>query len=182
MKYRSFMLILYADDESHMLVLDYIQENIKEYAFILHDRDFNEVGEIKKEHYHVIIKFPSPRSISGLSKELNIKENYIEPTKKSYVYGLRYLIHADDEEKFQYEINDVVGPLKEQLKKSLDSDKTEADYVLEIMSIIDNLDYIYITDFVKIIANSGLWSYYRRNAYTFNQVISEHNYSISNRT
>lgn len=110
-----------------------------------------------------------------LQKNWN-KDNYISPTTKNYMNGLRYLIHKDNKEKTQYEIDDVIGTLKQSLIENLNKDKTESDYILEIMDLIESLGYIYITDFVKLICGNGLWSYYRRNAYTFNQVISEHNH------
>lgn len=179
-RYYSFMVELYPDDITHVQALDFIITFYDKYAYILHDKDFNDKGEIKKPHYHVMLKFDNARTITSLSKELSIKSNYIEPTKKNYLSGLRYLIHADDKNKYQYGIDEVDGTLKPKLIESLKGDLSEADYILQIMEIIEGLNYIYITDFVKLIASSGLWSYYRRNAYTINQVISEHNYFISN--
>lgn len=174
------MLVLYPDDQSHQDALLYIQEFL-DYAYILHDKDFTDTGEIKKSHYHVVIKYSNSKSISAISKELKIGENYITPTKKNYINGLRYLIHADDEDKFQYELDEVIGPLKKQLKKSLDKDKDETDAVLELLELIENEDYLSMQSFVRLIANSGLWSYYRRNAYTFNLLLSEHNHEILKR-
>lgn len=174
-RYRSFMLVLYPDDETHVDVMNYVEEFILEYAYILHDKDVNEKGEIKKEHYHVVIKFNEGITISSLSKKLNLDENYITPTKGSYVYGLRYLVHADHKDKYQYEVSDVVGPLKSRLIKSLNGDKTESDYIIEIFNLIDNSDYIELSSFLRYLATQGMWTYYRRNAYTINQLISIHN-------
>lgn len=177
-RYRSFMLVLYPDDETHQDTLLYIQEFIDNYAFILHDKDFNENGEIKKAHYHVVIKLSNNKTISALAKELKIGENYITPTHKSYVKGLRYLIHADDEDKYQYDFEEVIGPLKKQLKKSLTADKDEADAVIELLELIEKHGELSMQSFVRIIASSGLWSVYRRNSYTFNLLLSEHNYKF----
>ncbi len=177
-RYRSFMIVLYPDDETHVNALLYVQEFIDKYAFILHDKDYNEKGEIKKAHYHVILNLSNAKSISALAKELNIGANYITPTKKSYINGLRYLIHADDKDKYQYELDEVQGPLKSRLKKALASDVDESDAVLELMVLIENQDYLSMRTFVRLIAESGLWQYYRRNAYTFNLLLSEHNQEI----
>ena len=169
------MCVLYPEDEKQLDTLNYIEQEFKDYAYILHDKDFNEVGELKKEHIHIMVKVKEPITLSAFSKKIDLAENYITPTKGSYINGLRYLVHADDEDKFQYSIKEVKGPLKKNLQKSLDSDKTEAEYVIDICDLIDNYDYIDLGSFVRILANSGLWSTYRRSQYTFNQLISNHN-------
>lgn len=176
-RFRAFMIVLYPDDVTHSSVLDCVISTIDDYAYILHDKDFNENGELIKQHYHVLIRLKDACTISALSNRLGVAENYIEPTKNNYINGLRYLIHKDNKEKYQYEIDNVIGTLKETLIKDLDKDKNESDYILELMDLIESLGYITITEFVKIIASSGLWSYYRRNAYTFNLVIIEHNHN-----
>ena len=102
-RFRAFMIILYPDDITHSEILDCVMCNFEEYAYILHDRDFYENGELKKEHYHVLIRVEEACTISSLSKKLGIGENYITPTMKNYVNGLRYLIHKDDKDKYQYD-------------------------------------------------------------------------------
>ncbi len=175
-RYRSFMTILYPEDETHECALQYIEEFYSEYAYILHDKDIDEKGEIKKPHYHVIIKVKNAMTISALAKELKIGENYITPTKKHIIHGLRYLVHADDEDKYQYSLDEVRGTLKKRLKKSLDADVDETDAVMKLLELINEQGYLRMSVFVKLIAESGLWAYYRRNAYTFNLLLSEHNY------
>lgn len=175
MKKRSFMIVLYLEDDSHFCAFQYMIKNFKDYAYIVHDKDFNENGELKKEHIHFLVKFKNPRSIEGLANEIGIKSNYIEDTKKDYKQGLRYLIHLDDKDKYQYNINEVYGPLKKILLKEIEQAKTEPEYIIDIISIIDSLNYIYVRDFSQIMCSKGLWGYYRRNASIINQIINEHN-------
>lgn len=89
---RNIGLILYPEDNSHMLALDYIKHNYENYIWILHNRDLKENGEIKKEHFHVLLHFPNARTISTLSKQLGISENLFYEIK-SLNGQLRYLIH-----------------------------------------------------------------------------------------
>ena len=110
---RNFNLVLYDEDESHKNALDYIEKNC-DYAMILHDMDTNEIGEIKKAHYHVVLRFPNAKWSTSLANDLGIGENYIEECR-SLKRSLLYLIHYYDEDKYQYDIDDVKGSLKNRL-------------------------------------------------------------------
>lgn len=174
MQYHSFMIILYPDCEAHVKCLDWIIENIEYYAYILHDNDYNEFGEIKKEHYHVVIKFDDNEkyTISSLSKMLNIEPQYISKTTKSYINGLRYLIHADDKSKYQYSIENVEGTLKDKLVDTL-KENVENEKMLKIIDIIDSLNFIEIREFTQIICAHGLYSYYRRSFAIIHLIIKQ---------
>lgn len=170
------MIILYDEDNSHKNALDYIIKTYSDYAYILHDRDYTETGEIKKPHYHVVLKFNNARSLSGLAKELGIKENYISITHKSYKYALKYLIHLDEENKTQYGVEEVKGNLKTELVKIINSGKSEEQFVLQILNSLDSMKcYVSIHKFIEMVCELGLWSYYRRSAYIFQQLLYEHN-------
>ena len=176
------MLVIYTEDEKHCSAFNYIINNFNNYAYILHDKDFNEDGEIIKPHTHVMLCFDNPRTITGLSKELNISSNYIEPTKHNYIKGLRYLIHADNPEKYLYAVEEVKGTetLIRKLQNSLNSDKTECEYIIEIIDIIDSHDYINKREFVLEMCRKNLYSYYRRSACVINDIIFEHNQRYRN--
>ena len=82
-KYRSrvHMILLYTDNESHIKAYEIIQKSY-DYLSILHNKDFTEDGELKKEHIHVVVRFNQPRWSSAICKELNIDERFIEDVKK----------------------------------------------------------------------------------------------------
>lgn len=74
-----------------------------------HDKDVNPDGEIKKAHYHILLAFDGPMSSktpADIAKSLN------SPIPKAVgsARGLvRYMIHMDNPEKYQYDINEIVG-------------------------------------------------------------------------
>lgn len=75
----------------------------------LHDRDLKEddSGELKKPHYHIIVKYRGPTSPS-IVKELAGKIN--APTWKpveSLRGAVRYQTHKDNPEKAQYQESDI---------------------------------------------------------------------------
>lgn len=78
-------------------------------AFIspLHCDDVNPTGEIKKEHYHVMIMFDSTKTLDQ-AKELFSKINGVGCEKVNSLRGYaRYLCHLDNPEKAQYNVEHV---------------------------------------------------------------------------
>lgn len=76
---RYFCAILYPEDTRCEELLEYIKKNYTEVTYILHDRDINENGEIKKAHYHVIFKVgENARSVNSIAEELHYTRACIE--------------------------------------------------------------------------------------------------------
>lgn len=176
-KYRakSFCLILYDEDETHKKAIEKIKMGY-DYAMICHDSDTNENGEILKPHYHVVLRFPNAKWNTALAEELGITENYFEESR-SLKRSLLYLIHFYDEDKFQYSVDNVTGPLKKRLEEFVKNDgKSESEKVLEIFEEIDNIDeLINFTTFCKHIAKIGYWEVLRRSSGLIIRYVDEHN-------
>ena len=172
---RTFCLILYEEDETHLKALEKIKKSY-DYAMICHDRDTNETGEVLKPHYHVVLRFNNPKWNTALAEELEITENYIEEAR-NLKRSLLYLIHFYDEDKYQYEIKDVSGPLKTRLVEFLKTEgKTESEKILEIFEEIDNMDdNINFKAFCKHIAKIGYWDVLRRSSGLIIRYLDEHN-------
>lgn len=83
-----------------ILILE--EKKVKEYAFILHDKDKD-----TKPHYHIAMKFDSPRKSDQIAKWFNIKENYVGRIKGKWQDILKYLIHENAPEKYQYPVEEV---------------------------------------------------------------------------
>lgn len=82
------------------------------FALICHDRDFNESGEQKHKHIHLVCELYSPRSkktiLKLISDILGISESRISiRVAKSRIYANQYLLHQNDIEKTQYDYKDV---------------------------------------------------------------------------
>lgn len=172
---RNFNLVLYDEDESHRNALDYIEKNC-DYAMILHDMDTNETGEIKKPHYHVVLRFPNAKWSTSLANDLGIAENYIEECR-SLKRSLLYLIHYYDEDKYQYDIDDVKGSLKNRLIEILQNgDKTENEKMKEIITYIDSVcDVIEYSCFIRYFVANGYTDVVRRDWVIIKCLIDEHN-------
>lgn len=177
---RKFCLLLYPDDPIHMEALARIESSY-DYAYVLHDKDvIEESGEIKKAHYHVVL-ISGKNAIwsSALAKELGIEVNYIQLCR-NVDRALEYLIHFNEEEKYQYSIEDVKGTLKARLNQLINcTNKSESDKVSELIEFIETYDgHLTISTFSKHCASVGMWDVFRRAGTIFIKIIDEHNYKF----
>lgn len=171
-RFRNFGIILYPEDNTHMLALEYIKHNYENYIYILHNRDLNENNEIKKEHYHIILHFPNARSLATLSRQLGIKENLFYQIK-SLNGQLRYLIHYDDDDKTRYETDEVKGTLYMlgKFKKSFKDSQDEASDVSLIYEFIVDNEIDDLHTLLSFVLDNNLYSSFRRNYVMFKDLI-----------
>lgn len=74
----------------------------------LHDKDINPDGELKKAHWHIVLFFDGKKSFEQI-KEITDALNAPIPQKTANPKGLvRYLIHMDTPEKYQYKREEIV--------------------------------------------------------------------------
>ena len=187
-KYRSrtHMLLLYPEDLTHLNAIEKIKQSY-DYALILHDKDIftvedetknqeHKAGTYKKAHYHIIIRFNQAKWNTAISNELGIDLNYIEEVK-NFNNALMYLIHYNDTDKTQYEINEVQGNLRNRLIETINkNEKNEGEKVADLIQFIKNHDSIItVTDFAEYCALNGYWAEFRRSGAIFCKIIEEHN-------
>lgn len=186
-RYRTFMLILYKDDNKYYdyetFIIDKQFKN-KEYRYcgITHDRDIQEeTGELKKEHDHIVLYFDNPRTINSISKELDLPSQYIE-SYSSLKTALLYLLHYNQGEKAQYSIEQTFGDLQLELKKLIkNTPKTEEERVIQILDLIDSYyNYTSYSKFLRDICNLGLYDILRRNNYMFIKILDKRNEKLYN--
>lgn len=100
-KYRNFGAVVYTQPDITNL-------SAQRWAYILHDRDIDADGQLKKPHYHVLLEFVNPRSVSSVAKMLGIPDNMVEIVYS--VEGSRlYLTHANAPDKVQYDVSEVIA-------------------------------------------------------------------------
>lgn len=107
---RKFWGILYPDSTTYncSAVIEIIQSYFTEWAWILHDKDLEPDGTLKKPHIHWMGLLPSPTKIKTISNKLGVEENYIRFADK-WRNVARYLVHdtKDSEDKYQYSVDEV---------------------------------------------------------------------------
>jgi hypothetical protein len=172
---RTVALLLYPEDVTHQKALEKIKQSY-DYAYILHDKDCDEDGVIKKAHWHVVLRFKNQQWNSAIAKDLEITPNYIEKCK-NFDNALQYLIHYNDSDKFQYSLDEVKGILKSRLKEKINiSSKTEGEKVMDLIDYIESSDKkLSVKDLAKYCAENGYWAEFRRSATIFLKILEETN-------
>lgn len=75
----------------------------------LHDKDTNPDGTIKKAHWHLLLAFDGVKTyqqVSAITKSVN---GTIPQPVASSVGLVRYMIHMDNPEKYQYDKSKIIG-------------------------------------------------------------------------
>lgn len=179
---RAWCLVLYPEDDSHAACVDLLRKSGFAYALILHDKDTylegesegHEAGELKKPHWHIVLRLQNPRWRDALAKELGIAPNYLEPCRNRDS-ALLYLIHDGYDDRYQYDVSEVQGPLALNLAKLL-VDDDEGQRVKTIIQLIDDIPgRVYYKDILLKACDSGLYGEFRRLGSGVKWLIEEHN-------
>ena len=174
-KNNSFCMILYKDSTSYNYneIINYIEKNIERYAYIEHKKE----NEDLKDHTHVVMYFKNRRYAHAIAKN-DFKSNEIDLKLKpcNLIPMLRYLIHYDDEDKIQYSIEQVKGPLKEKLKNVINGKNTDKDNLNDIIDFILNCSCTITFKSVFVYClNMNYFSSYLRYYAIIRDIIQEHN-------
>lgn len=104
LKRRNWTFVLY-DDSCAKDWEEYLISTGVPFSYAYHDKDFTEVGEIKKPHYHVLICFDGPTTYATMqdhAKRVGAANDVTQPVGS--VRGIvRYFCHKDNPDKYQYE-------------------------------------------------------------------------------
>lgn len=180
-RYYNFILILYKEDKNFKEQFKTLKE-LGQLIWIEHTKDYNEDGTKKKAHYHFILKVKNNLTISSLAKKVSCGANMIEPIKKSFDGALKYLIHYNNEDKYQYSSSDVQSnsdKLLQRFKNAINEEEPGEEKAEAIEQIIDSYtEYIKLNVISKQIRKQGKWTYFLRYFNYFMRYIEEHNATI----
>lgn len=113
--------------------------------YVLHDKDIDQNGCITKAHYHLLVKLDNAISIENILKSLINERGTPKAIQndfsivKSFKGCVRYLIHYDNKEKYQYNLNDII------------SNDRNISYYFNDNTIVENFQLI-----VDIIKNNNI--------------------------
>ena len=176
---RKFVAVLYPEDSTHAECIEKLKAGGYNFAAVLHDKDVYEdgehQGELKKAHWHIVLRFKNAVWNTAIAKELGITPNYLESCKDVDA-SLLYLVHYGNSEKAQYDYESVFGPLRLKLATLL-ADTDEGTRVMGIVEIIENSPGpIGYSELLKKAVAAGLYSDLRRMGHFATGLIREHNY------
>lgn len=179
-RYRNFCLLLYAETESYdtqQVLYDIVMyDHVHHWYYILHDKDsieqedkdiFPSIDEssdsqYKKSHYHVVLRLNNACTISALAKVLKIPIRFVQPCS-DWKSAIRYLVHRDDPDKYQYS-RDLVS--YSDPKEIFDSyfpkyKPSEGEVVSRFMELIRR--GALMGELIQYAIDSDCWGYFRLN-------------------
>lgn len=116
-----FEAVLYPEDPTHeMFVKQLLPASDFDYAYVLHDQDVSDLGEVLKPHYQIAIHSgPFARTRSSVLKALNVPDR-MQHCFYASCYGEKYLLyltHRDEaslrnENKHIYDLTQIEGTEK----------------------------------------------------------------------
>lgn len=108
MKKRNWTMVLYEDSCAKDWE-DYLISTGVPFSYAYHDKDITEIGEPKKPHYHLLLCFDGPitlTNVTNYAKRIGAANDVVQPVGS--VRGIvRYFCHKDNPDKYQY-TEDVV--------------------------------------------------------------------------
>lgn len=168
---RLFHLVLYPDATNYdfLQVLNDKVVNLKfcsKWAWSLHDQDVNDDGSLKKSHAHLVLSCKYPVRYKDVLSALGLPDSSMtlpdEFSKaRSFRSMVRYLVHADNSKKFQYDISSISANFDfSSFFDSASSDKASSAF----LELLDFMSQPGVTRRqIAVYASScGLLGYYRQ--------------------
>lgn len=92
---------------------------IKSWAYILHDKDLDENGNLKKPHIHLVLSLQESRQYTTIAGYFGVPPQFVSSIKQHIRKGsrtfadiggaLNYLTHRNAKDKYQYDDSEVVA-------------------------------------------------------------------------
>lgn len=83
--------------------------NVKRVSIIEHNMDTDNNGEPVERHFHMVLTFSNNKTVDSIAKDLSIKSNYVNKILTTTSKAEEYLIHLNDNTKYQYNPADVIA-------------------------------------------------------------------------
>lgn len=182
-KSKGVIFLLYPENEHHMKVFDILKKNHYEHLYVLHNRGLEYDDDARKEHFHVIVRFPSARWHSAIAEDLGIEQYLIQRLIDFKWYAL-YCTHYEFPEKEFYHPNEFDGSLRsiKQLKEYYEKQLPKQDRIKILREYINNADVLYLDDLIDYASKTGKVDLILSNSHLFSRLIDDHNFKIREAT
>lgn len=167
---RSWELVLYPDAENYCCeeIISNASLYFEQWAYILHDSDITADGDTKKSHYHFYGRCATPRTPQSVVNVIGVPAASIRNVNK-WKSAIRYLIHADNPEKFQYEPDSVFSNFPLDGFFTISDDK-QARLIMQHILATRSVSCVELTTWAL---DNGCYSALRRGFAIWSQVLKE---------
>lgn len=153
----NFALMLYNEWENFDEILGNALYQCAKYAYITHDKDIDEDGDVKKAHTHVWVTYNNACTLTALAKRIGIDKRFIQYANDDKS-RIRYLVHLDDPKKYQYKREDIHS--NTDLSFAFRNEKNEGECVLELIELTHKMSSY---DTIKYAVQNNIYDVLRRN-------------------
>lgn len=167
---RTWEVVVYPDSESYNAaeVLAKVTKYFAKWCYILHDKDFNDDGTSKKAHYHVYGNLDTPRTPQSVSNALGVGVASLRAVS-SWRGAVRYTIHLDHPDKYQYSADDVVANFELVKLLTVDDDVQAA----RILSFLNSSRCTTVSELTAWAFANGCYPALRRGFAIWSRLLSE---------
>jgi hypothetical protein len=159
---KKYSIVCYPESCNIEEGLLYFKDVLESYAYILHDRDYDDEGNLKKPHYHLYMEFSKPINSNTICNHFNVK---IWESVKNTDGVIQYMTHKRYTNKTQYESKEIksfnidVETICEKMQSCANNE--QETLILILMYIKTNeCDFC---DLLEFILNNGYYYTYRNN-------------------
>lgn len=178
-KTRKFQLLAYPESAPHLIQT--LKELQWDFIGILHDKDKNKDGSIKKAHWHIYLSFVNACYNTSLSKQLNLPLNLIRKMEPSNeIKFLAYLTHYNSKDKFHYDDSELIYSDDKMLelvfnaRNQLDTQiMSESQKVSYLLKLIDELEISSMRKLVEVACYNELYDVLRRSGGIFSAILKK---------
>lgn len=150
----------------------YTEEDLDEY---IEEHDGQEpewkVGQKKKNHYHVYGVQKSAIQLGRAATKFGVPSNMVRPIK-NLKGAVRYLIHKDHSQKYQYMPEEVITN-NESWQKYLKDKKENEEKARELLEVVFDEKCMTMTQLAKFAIENGCWDELRRGQHIFSCILNE---------
>lgn len=180
-KFRSRKFQILAYPESSPNLINTLKELHWDYVGILHDKDKDKNGQIKKPHWHLYISFVNACFNTSICKQLGLGENLVRKMELSNeTKFLAYLTHYQSKDKFKYSDDELLSSSDKMIELIMNARNqldtailTESQKVTFILKLIDELGIDSMTKLIEVACYNDLYDVVRRAGSIFHQIIKE---------
>lgn len=138
----------------------------------LHDKDLDVAGNLKKPHWHVIVKFDGPTTFNSAVSYCEITKGPMPTICESLRGAYEYFVHKNDPDKYQYSTTDIKefnGFVVEMSQDESMKIKQELAEIIVSESVSEMVEFDYL---VRNLYDSEYYQVYSSNAWYFNSLIN----------
>lgn len=135
-RYVRYITVTDNNEDNFDKIIKVAQSSYKYYWYVFHDKDVDENGTLKKKHLHLVVYDNSPATIQKAIKNFEgaTLPNLVEACRNGRAM-LRYLVHKDDSDKYQYDSSSVVTNNLNQFLSAIE----DSDSVCSLFEDYENL-------------------------------------------